>query len=135
MAKKGKYFYGIARTAVVGVSAVSSGTETEVPIWAAPCRCKVMRVGIIPKSAITGADTNYMTLSFKNKGSDGTGTAVIASKAFTNGVNGAAFDYVTFGAVSNNLLNEGDVVSFAKAESGSGMNMPDLVAVIEYVRR
>jgi len=134
MAKKGKYFYGYARNVSVGIAAVSAGSTTEDAVFVAPCRCKIVRVGIVPSSAITGADTNYMTLGFKNKGQDGTGTDVIAQKAFTSGVNASAFAFTDLGELSHNVLNEGEVVTFFKSEAGTGANMPDLLAVIEYVR-
>jgi len=135
MGIRGKHFYGRARTIEVGIAAVPAGSSTELPIWNAPFRCKVIRVGVVPATAVTGADTNYMTLSVVNKGSDGTGTAAIASKDYTAGKNIAQFDYDSLGPVSNNLLRKNDTLTFKKAETGTGMGMPDLVVVVEYVRR
>lgn len=132
---KGKYFYNRPRTVCVGIDAVSAGSTTELPVFVAPFRCKITKVSIVPSSAITGADTNYMTLGFKNKGGSGSGTAVMASQAFTSGNDVSAHDEFTFGeSVVNNTLNKGDVISFYKAESGTGMDMPALLAKIEYIR-
>jgi len=125
-------WYDTNRAAFIGVSSVAAGSTTEVPVFCAPVRCWIKKVSIIPKTAITGADTNNMVLTFKNKGSDGSGTAAIASVTFSNGVNAAAFDEKDFGSVSKNYLNAGDVVSLAKSENGSGMDMPDLIVKIEY---
>jgi len=125
-------WYDTNRVAFVGVSSVGAGNSTEVPVFCAPVRCWIKKVSIIPKSAITGAATNNMVLTFKNKGSAGSGTDAIASVTFSNGVNVSAFDEKDFGAVSHNYLNAGDVVSLAKSENGSGMDMPDLIVKIEF---
>ena len=93
-----------------------------------------MKVAVITDTAITGADSNYYTLGFKNKGAAGSGTAVIASKDFTAGIDTTAYDEYSLGALSNNKLNEGDVVTFYKAATNSGANMPALTAIIFYVR-
>ena len=136
MVYKGKYWYGYARTVEIGISSVASGSTTEVPIFAAPFKCKVRECLIVPKSNIVGADTNYMTLAFVNKGADGSGTGTISSVDCTASVGTiSAFDAYSLGAVSNNLLNEGDTISFKKAESGNGMDMPDLIAVLKITRR
>jgi len=134
MVHKGRHFYGYARTVVVGVGSVSAGSTTDVPIWAAPFRCKIRACYIIPQADITGAATNYMTLKIVNKGSDGSATKTVASKAFTNGVNASDYTRTSLGDVSNNELNEGEVLQFKKEESGTGMAMPDLAVVIEYTK-
>lgn len=131
---RGEYFYGYARTVSVGVDAVGKGDDAEVAIWAAPCRCKIKKVSVIVNTAITGANTDYFTLGAKNKGAAGAGTSIIASKAFTLNVNAGQFDRTDLGACSNNLLNEGDTVTFYKTEAAGGMAMPALAVQIEYVR-
>lgn len=115
---------------VVRIGAIAAGSSGELAVFVAPLAATIIKVGFIPDSNITGADTNYMTLGFKNKGGDGSGTSVIASKAFTLNVNATAFDFVDLGTVSNNSLAQYDVVSFYKAEAGTGMAMPNLAAVI-----
>lgn len=130
----GKYWYGKARIIEVGVSAVSGSTTAEVPVFAAPWKCKIVKASFIPKTAITGAQTNNMTLGFKNKGADGNGTDVIASRTFDNGVDSADFIDYDLGVLAYNELVAGAVVSFYKAVAGTGMNMPDLVAKLEVER-
>ena len=134
MANKGRHFYGYARTIEVGVGSVAAGSTTDVPIWAAPFRCKVKACYIVPQSAITGAATNNMAINIINKGSDGTGSNNIASLTFSNGVNASAYVRKSLGDVSNNELKEGEVIGFSKTENGTGMAMPDLVVVIEHVK-
>ena len=130
----GKYWYGKVRTIEVGVSAVNSGSTTEVPMFSAPFRCQVKKAAIIAKTAITGVETNNMVLGFKNKGATGAGTDVVASKTFTTNVNASAFAETDLGAVSYGVLPLATSISFYKDENGTGMNMPDLVAKLEIIR-
>ena len=104
--------------------------EGEFPVFCAPVACVITKVGIVPSAAITGADTNYMTLQFKNKGADGTGTDIIAKVDFTLGVDVAAFDFKDFGDVSNAVLAALDTVSWEKVETGEGMLSPYQIAII-----
>ena len=118
------------------IPAIAQGTSDEIPVFKAPIDCEITKLGIIPEDTITGVATNNFTLGFKNKGSDGTGTGVIRSKIFLAGVNATAFAYKSFGTpldATYKLLSEGDTVSFYKSESGTGMAMPRLIAVIQYV--
>ncbi len=131
---RGKYWYGKVRTIEVGISAVNSGTTTEVPIFSAPFRCQIKKAAIIPASNITGVETNNMVLGFKNKGTDGTQTNVIASVTFTTGVNASAFVEKDLGSISYGVLPLATAVSFYKDENGTGMNMPNLVAKLEIIR-
>lgn len=121
------------QTVQARVPTTAAGSTGEWAIFKAPEACEITAAYIVPDSAITGADTNYMTLSIVDKGSDGTGTTAIASVDFTSGTNAAAFDATSLGTLgAGKTLAAGDVVSFKKAEAGSGMNMPNLLVVIEY---
>lgn len=107
--------------------------ELEFPVFTAPKKCKVLALGIsIDDAAITGDDTDYMTLQFQNKGDDGTGTDVMAQKAFTLGEDVAAFDSLDFGTISNAELEEGDVISLQKINTANGMGSPDLMVSVKY---
>ena len=134
MAQHGKHFYGFSRIVNVGVATVATSSTTEVAIFAAPFNCRVRKCSIIVNTAITGQNTSYQTLGFKNKGSAGAGTDVIASKAFTSGVNATQYDETDIGTPANNRLNEGDTVTFYKAVASSGQTMPALIAQIRYTR-
>lgn len=134
MSFKGKYFYGHARVVPVGVATLALGTSDEVAVFNAPFKCRIKKVGVVFNTAVTGAATNNFGVRYKNKGSGGTGTSVIATKTFSSGVNAAQFDFVNLGNPSNNDLQENDTVTFEKFETGSGLEMPDCLAVIEYVK-
>jgi len=121
------------KQATARIAAVAAGSTGEWAVFKAPEACEITAAYIVPDSAITGADTNYMTLSIVDKGSDGTGTTAIASVDFTSGTDAAAFDAFSLGTLGDaKTLAAGDVVSFKKAEAGTGMDMPNLLVVIEY---
>lgn len=121
------------RVASARLAAVSAGSTGEWAVFKAPEACEITAAYIVVDSAITGTDTNYMTLSIVDKGDDGSGTTAIASVDFTAGTDAAAFDATSLGTLgSAKTLAAGDVVSFKKAEAGTGMDMPNLLVVIEY---
>ena len=107
--------------------------ELEFPVFKAPKKCKVTGLEIsIDDAAITGDDTDYMTLQFQNKGADGLGADVMAEVAFVAGVDVAAFDTLDFGTIANADLEEGDVISLQKINTAAGMGSPDLVVTVIY---
>lgn len=115
----------------------ASGPELEFPVFIAPFKCTVVALGITPDdTGITGADVDYMTLQFQNKGADGTGVLVMATKDFTLGVDVAPFDYDDFGAVANAALAKDDVISLQKINTGTPApgkcESPDLIVRVLY---
>lgn len=127
-------FGAVIYSASISIAEIGVGVSDELPLWAAPDACTLQKVSIIPGSTITGVDTDYFTLGIIDKGSSGTGTDSIVSMVFDSGENAAAFATKNLGVldVTHKVLAQGDVISFKKSESGSGMAMPDLVCVIEY---
>jgi len=116
------------------VAVIGMGSDAEVPIFVAPDDGIITQVGFIPQAAITGADVDYYTLSVINKGAAGVGTDVIASKAYTNGVDVIAFDWEDLGTLANQRLSKGDTVTLAKVETASGMATPQLAAIVVFER-
>ncbi len=115
------------------VAAVAQSSDDEVAVFKAPCAGKIVEVGIIPDAAVTGAATDNYTLSCQNKGAAGTGTDVICSKAYTLGVDSVQYDYESLGTLANNVLAKDDTVTFLKTEAASGLAMPAMVVVIEFL--
>jgi hypothetical protein len=112
----------------------TAGTAGEEPAFRAPIRLQVTAVRFIAKTAFAGHGTNYATVSLQNKGSAGTGTTEIASKAFdtptTDDV--AAFDEaaITLSATAANLiLAQGDVVSIKKAVAAAGLAIDGIIII------
>lgn len=120
-------------TVMIGIAAIAGDTEKELPVFKAPCSGWITKVGIIPQAAITGAATDHFKVAFIDKGAAGVGTDEIASKTYDNGIDEIAFDFADFGALSNAKLAKDETVTFAKTTPGTGMNMPDLIAVIEFL--
>lgn len=125
---------GIIYSLAIPILVINAGVSAEVPLWVAPAACTLQKISVIPKVAITGADTDNMILSIMDKGSAGTGADTIVALAFPLGTDAAVFVPKDLGILSatHKVLAQGDVISFKKSESGSGMAMPDLVCVIEY---
>jgi hypothetical protein len=83
---------------------------------------------------LTGANTDSRTIVLVNKGQSGSGTAIVATKAFTSGVNAAADDETTItlsGTAGNLVVAAGDILAWQSTHVGStGLADPGGMAVI-----
>lgn len=117
----------------------TAGTVDAWPVFVAPTKCKVTRVAITPKAAVTGHDTNYYSIQAINKGAAGSGTTGVSSvKNYTSGVNGVAFDTeeLTLSTTESDvILAEGDVLSLVRTIAASGLAMPQSLVTIEFQPR
>jgi hypothetical protein len=114
-------------------AAAAADATADFPIGRVPITGTVTSVNIIPQADLTGADTNSATLSVVNKGLDGNGTTVIASKAFTNGVNALDFDEtaLTLSVTAADLaVTAGQVLALRRTKVGTGLATPILVPVV-----
>ena len=101
--------------------------DSEISVFYADVKYKVIAAGYVPDSAITGQDTNYRSISFVDKGTDGSGTTALKTAiAFTNGVDAAALDFKSMIAKADGAtIAAGHVVSFKSAHTGaSGLALP-----------
>lgn len=106
--------------------AAADATSDEV-IGRVPISGVVASVNFIPDADLTGADTNSATLSVVNKGLDGNGTTVVASKAFTAAVNAPDFDEtaITLSVTAADLVvTAGQVLAFRRTKVGTGLATP-----------
>lgn len=128
----------LVKTVAQNVDAVGATADSTNPVAEAPFEGAVTAVTYTPDSAITGANTETRTLTLVNKGSDGTGTTVVATLALTSGVNAAAFDEkaLTLSVVAHATeVNEGDVLALASVHSGSsGLADPGGLVQVEFTR-
>lgn len=102
--------------------AVAAGADKNTTIDRAPFAGTVTAVTYTPDAQLTGADTDSRTLTLINKGQDGNGTTVVATKAFTNGVNADDFDEtaLTLSATAANLVvADGDILALNSLHVGS----------------
>jgi hypothetical protein len=119
------------------VELVALGTADEKIVFRAPFKCKITRASFIPDAAVTGDNTNNFILQLRNKELDGTGTvAVTAAKTYATGVDIAAFDEDSLGAIQTasdaDILEEGEVLALNKTETGAGLELPQGQIYIEY---
>ena len=68
---------------VENVASQASGTDSYVPLFRAPQALSVLAAYFIPATAQAGAGTDYKTIQVINRGAAGTGTTVVASKAYS----------------------------------------------------
>ena len=120
-----------SRTVHVLIPSIPQGTDDEIPFFKAPRGLTITAAGVIPEDNFVGA-INSFSLKFKNKGSDGSGTNVIAIQTYLAGKDFTAFDYDDFGTLAFNTLAANDTVSFSKEDVLVGAIMPRLIAVIVY---
>ena len=117
----------------VYVPANAGDTDVKHPIIRVPWDIKVVAAYVIFQAAITGADTNYCTPTLLNAGSAGVGTTVIASKAYTSGVDAVALlaDALTLsGTAANLLVSAGEMLAYLSDMTGSSV-YDDLQKIIQ----
>jgi hypothetical protein len=108
----------------VYIPVVAAGTDKVKPIMIAPFNGVLVSAKKIFTTAITGADTNTFTAEIINGGSNGLGTTLMASKAYTNGVDAVAQtpESLTLSAtVANRTFSAGDVIQYKSNQAGTGL--------------
>lgn len=126
----------LVRTAVVSVPASGAAVDFTQPAYVAVEDGVVTSVSYLPAADVTGAATNNRTISLVNKGTDGDGTTVVATKALTNGNNLNASDAnaLTLGVTANLAVSAGDVLAFASVHVGTGIADPGGLVAVEISR-
>jgi len=117
----------LIETLTADADTVTKGSDGSISVGTAPFDGTVESVTYTPGSTLTGANTNSRTLSLVNKGQTGAGTAVVAEKAFTTGVNAPAFDETALtlsGTASKLVVAAGDVLAFVSTHVGEGLVDP-----------
>src|SRR5688500_512922 len=102
----------LSRSIEANVPAVAAGSDDTTPIGTASFAGAVSSVTFIADATLTGADTDSRTLSLVNKGQAGSGTTVVATKAFVSGVNATGSDETVItlsGTAANLVVADGDV--------------------------
>jgi len=102
----------------IPVDAAAAGSDLLTPLCVAPFAGTVASVSYIPRTTLTGANTDTRTITVINE----TQSLTSATKAFTSGVNAAANTATAItlsGTAANLVVASGDVVSWNSAHSGS----------------
>lgn len=111
----------------------TAGSNLTSNVWVVPRDGTVSAVSYATVTAITGANTNTRSVSLVNKGTDGSGTTVIATLQFNSGVNTTAAVPKTItlsGTASDLLVTAGQVLQWQSTAVGTGIADPGgLVAI------
>lgn len=108
-------------------AAVAAGADLRTIVGKATDAETVIGVEYIPSAAVTGADTNSRTVTLFRRGSDGTGTTVVAQLALTNGINMAdnVPKVITLSGTAANLnLAASEVMEWESLHVGTGIADP-----------
>lgn len=128
----------LINTLEANVPAVAAGSDAETDVGAAPWAGTVSSATYVPATVLTGANTDSRTIVLVNKGAAGSGTTVVATKAFTSGVNIAADDEgtITLSVVANaTTVASGDVLVWQSTHVGStGLADPGGLARVQLTR-
>jgi hypothetical protein len=128
----------LVTTIRVPVAAVIAASDLTSPIGIAPFAGTVTGVRYIPTSVLTGADTNSRTANVYNRGQAGAGTTVVASKAFTAGVNAPAndgTDITLSGTGANLVVAQGDALDWESLHvGGTGLADPGGLVEVDITR-
>lgn len=106
-------------------------------LGAAPYAGVISAVEYFPDAGVTGADTNSLTLSVINAGTDGAGTTVAATKACTNGVNLVKADNnpITLSATAANLdFAVNQTLMWRSEKVGTGLLDPGGLVRVTFTR-
>lgn len=119
------------------VAGAATGADSERNVVVCPFAGSVSSVQYVPDTVLTGADTNSRTVVLVNKKGDASGTTVIATKAFTSGVNAPAdrSTAITLSATAADLVvAAGDVLAWQSTHVGTGLADPGGLGHIEITR-
>ena len=117
----------------VSIGTIASGTDDERTVFIAPTKCFIEKIYITVGSTMTAGATNFVTLTLKSKGSAGTGTTAIAEfDTDTGNTTVTKFVPLSFGALSNNVIEKGEAITLDKVEDGTGDVLDEAVITVVY---
>lgn len=108
------------------VPGVAAGTAIEWPQFVLPWNATITGLTWVPGAAVTANGTNYATISVRNRGSNGSGSVVPASRSYaaTNSTAQVA-EVLTLSSTATDLQPAaGDVMTIGVAHTGSGLLVP-----------
>lgn len=110
----------------------AGGTPLEVSAFVAPANMSVSGMKWLPAAAITANATNFFTLSLRNRGAAGAGTALPVSRSYaaTNSVAWVNEACTLSATAADLLLAAGDSLTVQKVESGTGLTCPAGLVVV-----
>jgi hypothetical protein len=127
----------LVRSGQATIPALGAAVAGDQTVGEAPFDGTVTSVTFTPEAAITGDNTNTRTMTLVNKGQAGAGTTVVATLAFTTGVNGVAFDEKAFTlsvVAGATTVAESDILVVVEAVAGTGLANPGGRIEVTYSR-
>lgn len=122
----------------VTAPAVAAASDGDLTLGEAPFAGTVTSASYTPEANITGNTTETRTLTIVNKGADGNGTTVVATLAYTTGVNATDFNEQAFtlSAVEGaTTVADEDILAFVSTHGGStGLADPGGLVAVEITR-
>ena len=110
---------------------VAAGSGADKAVMVATGKCRLSQLTLVNAAALAADGTNNTKLELVNKGSDGTGTTVLAT--FDSATESfAAFDAVVKPIAGLIILEANDVLALVKTDSGSGAAVTDLLSSVGY---
>lgn len=120
------------------VPAVAAGVDADQSVGEAPFAGTVTSVSFTPEANITGNTTETRTYTLVNKGLDGNGTTVVATRAMITSTNATDFneDALTLSVVSGaTTVVAGDILAFVSTHGGAtGLADPGGLVEVEITR-
>jgi hypothetical protein len=128
----------LVKTFKANTPAFALTVDGHAGVCEAPFDGTVTGVSYVPEAAVTGANTDSRTLTLVNKGQAGADSTVVATLAFTVGVNGVAYDEKAFtlSAVAGaTTVVAGDIIEFVSTHLGStGLADPGGLVQVDITR-
>lgn len=118
---------------VVSIDAqATAGTADEWTAFVAPYAGRITKVDWIPKAAVTANGTNYFTLNVRNRGANGSGTTLAATRAYsaTNSTALKGESFTVSGTRANTVVAAGDTITVERLVTGTGLASPAGTVVI-----
>jgi hypothetical protein len=119
------------------VPSVAQAATASTAILECPFAGTVTAVSYAPVANITGVDTNTRTFTLVNKGADGNGTTVVATRAMVTGVNATDFneDALTLSVVAGaTTVAEGDILAWVSTFGATGIADPGGLVQVDISR-
>lgn len=112
----------------------TAGSDKEEAVFVAPYDLTVVKATITPQANVTfGAGSSQYLLQLRNKGTAGSGTAVLCTLGTT--ATYAAFTETNMGTITNADVDAGEVIALFDDQLTSGLAAPEMLVRIEYVPR
>lgn len=112
--------------------ALATSTTADINLFHADGPCAIKRIIFVPELAIASSGTNYWTLTFTNRGTNGGGSTSLGTFT-TNGNALTAYDAkAVYNPATETVVDDDTVVSVAAAETGAATDFQGQF-IVEFV--